>query len=74
MFIVVFKVLMFGNSSDDVMVFNFVDDDVIVYGILIEEVLNEISLVDLSNLFFIFLLFDVKIMCLIDVVVEFKRR
>lgn len=73
-FTAVFKVLTFGNSSDDVMVPNSVDDDVIVHGISTEEVLNETSLADPSNLLSTLLALDVKIMCSTDVVVELKRR
>ena len=79
-FTAVFKVLTFGNSSDDVMEPNSVDDDVtlqndvIVHGISTEEVLNETSLADPSNLLSILLALDVKIMCPTDVVVELKRR
>lgn len=73
-FTAVFKVLTFGNSSDDVMVPNSVDDDVIVHGISTEEVLNATSLADPSNLLSTLLALDVKIMCPTDVVVELKRR
>lgn len=73
-FTAVFKVLTFGNSSDDAMVPNSVDDDVIVHGISTEEVLNETSLADPSNLLSTLLTLDVKIMCPTDVVVELKRR
>lgn len=73
-FTAVFKVLTFGNSSDDAMVPNSVDDDVIVHGISTEEVLNETSLADPSNLLSTLLALDVKIMCPTDVVVELKRR
>lgn len=73
-FTAVFKVLTFANSSDDAMVPNSVDDDVIVHGISTEEVLNETSLADPSNLLSTLLTLDVKIMCPTDVVVELKRR